>query len=82
VKAKVTEPHAATPGTIDTDILPSPHANNPSRVAFEVLPMSLAVDEGLELLEAIEDRLYTHLGTPLVSMKRGDSILAERCPRM
>ena len=47
------------------------------RAVVLLLQARLAVDERLELLHAIEDRLDAHPGALPVSMKRGNSILAE-----
>ena len=46
------------------------------------LDMGLAVDERLELLDAIEDCLETHPGALPELMKRGNSIMSEGCPRV
>src|SRR5512135_2250693 len=43
---------------------------------------NLSLSDCLKLLHPIEDRLDPHPGTLPVSMKHGNSILAERCPRM
>jgi hypothetical protein len=40
-----------------------------------VLPRRLAMDEGLELLNPVEDRLDTHPGALLGPMKPGNSVL-------
>ena len=58
------------------------HLDHQRRAVVALLQAGLAVDERLELLHPIEDRLDTHPGALPVPMKRGNSILAEGCPRM
>jgi hypothetical protein len=69
-------------GAVGEAILAGQDLDHQGRAAILLLDASLVVDEGLELLDAIEDRLETHPGALLVLMKCGNSIMPEGCPRM
>src|SRR5258708_9572200 len=58
------------------------HRDHQGRSIVLFLQIRFAVDERLELLHPIEDRLNTHPGALPVLMKRGNSILAAGCPRV
>src|SRR5262249_55475253 len=70
--------HARSNGAV----LPRSRSNHQGGAASTLFQQCVALDEGLELLDSIEDRLDTHPGALPASMKPGNSILAERCPRM
>src|ERR1700693_1741099 len=57
-------------------VLPRPDLNHQRRPVCTLDELRLAVHERLELLHGIEDRLDTHSGALLVSMKPRNSILA------
>src|SRR5258708_38134487 len=58
------------------------HRDHQGRSIVLFLQIRFAVDERLELLHPIEDRLNTHPGALPALMKRGNSILAAGCPRV
>jgi hypothetical protein len=68
-------------GAVGEAILAGQDLDHQGWAAVLLLDVSLVVDEGLELLDAIEDRLEAHPGALPVLMKRGNSIVTEGCPR-
>jgi hypothetical protein len=66
----------------DPGALPMPFGKYKGVSVFDIARDDDGLDERLELLDPIEDRLDAHPGALRASMKRGNSILAGRCPKV
>ena len=82
LQAVVRRAAAAATGAERAAVAAGLHPDHQGRAVVPLLQAGLAVDERLELLHPIEDRLDAHPGALAGSMKRGNSIVSGGCLRM